>query len=494
MSQPDWFNTSAQTVLVGGMGGCLPSGPATAGAHPCNRLTLTNITSGESAAGGGAQFIIGVCTRPIYFLLQVGQLELVRMFKRFGGVHSITRAAALDFAVLRFLQHGAAVASIAHLQGVFLRDRQLTVKWGVPSAPPAVPLPLSAAAATMPPVPAPASAGPGPAVGRVPCPGQAPLVGFLGMPQLGPDAHRPAAQRTGADCATGRAVGLGFEWGQAAGPSTGGAGTDGGPAVEGGGWGQAEGLGGAGVGVSGRSGGSGLGWGQGVRPGAGSMQGGLMAACPAGLGENGALGAPITKLQPVTMGYPAPVSGPWLAATVQGVLWQSFLGESSWMQPPTGVTVSTPPPTAVPSAPQANGWAAGPAAAPPVVLAKVFQVGPPVAPSVVPSASSLPLPGWIQGGSALRPPADNTPLGAAPPGNPMGGVLGGDGRLGWGLLPGQQHPNPKSAALQPLAVGEAGKAGAARATSAPPSFSLFATAGPLQGLKQSSQGEPGLTP
>lgn len=415
------------------------------------------------------------------------------MFKRFGGVHSIARAAALDFAVLRFLQHGAAVASIAYLQGAFLRDRQLTVKWGFPSASPALPMPVSAAAATLPSVPAPASAGLGPAGGQVPGPGQAPSVGFLGLPQLGADTHKPAAQLTGADCANGRSAGLGLGWGQAAGPSTDGAGTDGGPAGEGGAWGQAEGLGGAGVGASGRIGDLGLGWGQGVRQGAGGMQGGLMAACPAGLGQNGALGAPITKWQPVTMGYPAPVSTPWPAATMQGVSWQSFLGGSSWMQPPTGTTVSTPPPTAMPSAPQASGWAAGPSAAPPVVLAKVFHFGPAVAPSVVPSASSLPLPGWIQGGSALRAPEDSTPLGAAPLGNPLGGVLGGGGRLGWGLLPGQQHPNPKST-LQPLAVGEAGKAGAARATGAPLSFSLFATAGPLQGLKQSSQGESGLSP
>ncbi|KAK9841820.1 hypothetical protein WJX81_005171 [Elliptochloris bilobata] len=61
---------------------------------------------------------------------QVGEAELVRVFARFGAVHSVARARALDFGVVRFLQHGAAVAAIAGLNGAFLRERAVIVKWG----------------------------------------------------------------------------------------------------------------------------------------------------------------------------------------------------------------------------------------------------------------------------------------------------------------------------------------------------------------------------
>lgn len=121
---------------------------------------------------------------------QVDETELVRTMARFGAVHSAARARALDFCVVRFMQHGAAVAAIVGLRGAHLRYCALDVKWGRPA-----PAGAGAAAAAAPASPA-GLAPEAPAAQRAPADPQqqgAEALGCLGLPRLGGAAGSSAA-------------------------------------------------------------------------------------------------------------------------------------------------------------------------------------------------------------------------------------------------------------------------------------------------------------
>ena len=345
---------------------------------------------------------------------QVGEAELVRAFARYGAVHSVVRARALDFGVVRFLKHSAAAAAIAGLNGAHLRERAVTVKWGS-AAPPAATVaaaPHMAAASKS----APAATAP---LGQGANPAQTPLFGLLGRPQAPPMGSMPGGPAS-ATAATGTAngfSGLGIGWAQA-----------------------------LGLGV------------QASWP--------TSAARPAGLPLNSALGHPVAPMHPVTLGYPAngsaahpatlghPGKGP---APYPMPL---FSGGVPGARPPTSAPDSAP----APAAPQANGWApshfrtvATDAAAAPAGS----WAGPQV-------TTGLPLPKWAPQARAQAPMP--CALGDPAPHSPMGKALGGSG-LEWGPLPGQLQARPPAA-------GGAGAAGKASV----PGFSLFARAGPLEGL------------
>ena len=350
----------------------------------------------------------------------MGEAELVRAFARYGAVHSVARARALDFGVVRFLKHSAAAAAIAGLNGAHLRERAVTVKWGS-AAPPAATVAAAPhmAAASM------AAAAAAAPLGQAPSPVQTPLFGFLGRPQLpprGPPLGVPASTAAATGTANGFS-GLGI------------------------GWAQALGLGGQ------------AGW-----P--------TSATRPAGLPLNSALGHPVAPMHPVTLGYPAN-GGAAHAATLghpgHGPAPHPvppFSGAPAWGRPPTSAPDSAP----APAAPQANGWAtslfrtpAGGAAAAPAAAQAGGWAVPPV-------TTGQPLPGWALQGRAQAPTPGCAP-GNPTPQSPMGGALGGSGLLEWGPLPGQLQARPPAA-------GEAGAAGKACV----PGFSLFARAGPLEGL------------
>lgn len=351
----------------------------------------------------------------------MGEAELVRAFARYGAVHSVARARALDFGVVRFLKHSSATAAIAGLNGAHLRERAVTVKWGS-AAPPAATVAAAPhmAAANM------AAAAAAVPLGQAPSPVQTPLFGFLGRPQLPPRGPLPGgpANTAAATGTTNGFSGLGI------------------------GWAQALGLGGQ------------AGW-----P--------TSAARPAGLPLNSALGHPVAPMHPVTLGYPAnggaahpaTLGHPGNGSTPRPV--PPFSGAPAWGRPPTSAPDSAP----APAAPQANGWvpslfrpAAGGAAAAPAAAQAGGWAGTPV-------TTGQPLPGW-----ALQARAQASTPGGAPgdhptPHSPMGGALGGSGLLEWGPLPGQLQARPPAAG----AADAAGKA-------CVPGFSLFARAGPLEGL------------
>lgn len=357
---------------------------------------------------------------------QVGEAELVRAFARYGAVHSVARARALDFGVVRFLKHSAAAAAIAGLNGAHLRDRAVTVKWGS-AAPPAATVaaaPHMSAASTA----AAAAASP---FGQAPSPAQTPLFGFLGRPQVpprGPMSGGPASTAAATGTANGFS-GLGIGWAQALGLG-----------------GQASWL--------------------------------PSATRPAGLPLNSALGHPVAPMHPVTLGYPAnggaahpaTLGHPGNAPAPYPV--PPFSGAAAWGRPPTSAPDSAP----APAAPQANGWApslfrpaAGGAAAPPAAAQAGGWAVPPV-------TTGPPLPDWALQARAQAPAPGGAP-GDPTPRSPMGGALGGSGLLEWGPLPGQLQARPP-AAREAAAAGKA----------CVPGFSLFARAGPLEGLMHPGAG------
>ena len=321
----------------------------------------------------------------------------MRAFAHYGAVHSVARAHALDFGVVRFLQHGSAVAAIAGLNGAHLRERAITVKWGS-AAPPA---------ATV-------TAAPAAPLGQAPNPAHTPWLGFLGMPQMPPSRPPPGVPRgaTAAASAANGSSGLGFGWAQA-----------------------------LGLGVQ--------------------AAGPQPAARPAHLPPNGALRHPVAPMPPSPLSYLANGS-----AAHPGT---AFPGAPVWGRPPASAPANAP----APAPPQANGWvpsyltlaASGAAAAPAAVQAGGWE-----ALAVPPVTAALPLPGWALQGRAHALAPGGAPADPAPQ-SPMGGALGGSGLLEWCPLPGQPQ------ARQP-AAGEAGAAGKASV----PGFSLFARAGPLEGL------------